>query len=59
MLRLGPLLVLVSLLLAGWARTPWAAVAGPLLAAALWSLDRRARQPAAPAPARRREQPTP
>jgi hypothetical protein len=54
-LRLGPLLVLVSLLLAGYARTPWAAVAGPFVAAALWGLDRRSTRPAEPAPARRRE----
>jgi hypothetical protein len=54
-LRLLPLLALVSLLLAGYGRSPWAAIAGPLVALALWGLDRQARRPGEPVPARRRE----
>lgn len=47
-------LVLVSGLLAGYGRSPWSWLAGPAVALVLWGLERMSRNPAAPAPARRR-----
>jgi hypothetical protein len=54
-LRYLPLLVLVSALLAAYGRSPWAALAGPVVVVMLVGLERVSRQPAAPAPPRRRD----
>jgi len=52
-IRLHPvlLLVLVTALLLGYGSHPWSWLAGPIAALALWSLDRKAHEPGAPAPA--------
>jgi hypothetical protein len=57
MARYFPLLVLVSALLAAYGRSTWSALAGPVVVAALVALERISRQPAPPAPARRRREP--
>jgi hypothetical protein len=59
--RLTPLFVLVAVtaLFLGYGNSPWSWLAGPVAALALWSLDRKAREPSAPAPARRHREPTP
>jgi hypothetical protein len=46
------ILVAVTPLLLVYGRFPFAWVAGPAAALGVWALDRKAREPAAPAPAR-------
>ena len=43
-------LVLVTPLLAGYGRFGWSWLAGPVAAAAIWALDRRAHAPLEPTP---------
>jgi hypothetical protein len=51
MIRPAPtvVLVLVTALLLGFGPYVWSWVAGPLAALAVWSLDRKAHEPGAPA----------
>jgi hypothetical protein len=58
--RLAPplVLVLVTALLLNYGRSSWSWVAGPVAALLLWSLELKAREPAAPAVARRPSAPT-
>jgi hypothetical protein len=61
-IRLAPVFVLiaVTMLLLGYGSHPWSWVAGPVAALAMWSLDRNAHKPGAPAPAHlRRRAPAP
>jgi hypothetical protein len=60
-IRLTPLcvLVLVTALLLGYGPYAWSWLAGPLAALAVWSLDRRAHEPAMPAPAHLSRAPAP
>ncbi|HEY8722585.1 MAG TPA: hypothetical protein VIL92_01850 [Gaiellaceae bacterium] len=53
MIRLAPVfvLVLVTALLFGYGSYAWSWLAGPIAALAVWSLDRNAHRPGAPAPA--------
>jgi hypothetical protein len=52
--RLAPslVLVLVTALLYGYGHHAWSWVGGPLAALGLWMLERKSREPSAPAPAR-------
>ena len=61
MIRFAPLFVLlvVTSLFLGYGRHPWSWVAGPIAALVVWSLDRWAREPGAPAPARAGREPAP
>ena len=53
-------LVLVTALFLGYGSHTWSWLAGPIAALALWSLDRNAHAPGAPAPAHlRRRTPAP
>ena len=49
--RCAPVVVLVAVtaLLLGYGRHPWSWVAGPIAALVVWSLDRKAHEPAEPA----------
>jgi len=59
--RASPWIILVSVTvpLGIYGRASWSWLVGPVTALALWSLDRHARRPARPAPARRRAKPAP
>ena len=61
MIRLAPVFVLVAVtaLLVGYGSYPWSWLAGPLAALAVWSLDRKAHKPGAPAPTHLRRAPAP
>jgi len=52
-IRLAPVFVLIAVttLLLGYGSYPWSWLAGPIAALAVWSLDRNAHRPGAPAPA--------
>jgi hypothetical protein len=61
-IRLAPVVVLivVTTLLLDYGRYPWSWLAGPIAAFGLWSLDRNAHKPEAPARERlRRRTPAP
>jgi hypothetical protein len=59
--RIAPLsvFVLVTTLLLAFGSYPWSWVAGPLAALALWSLDRKAREPVAGVRVRAQRAPAP
>jgi hypothetical protein len=61
-IRLAPVVVLivVTTLLLGYGKHPWSWLGGPIAALVVWSLDRNAHKPEAPARARlRRRTPAP
>jgi hypothetical protein len=52
-------LVLVTILLLGYGAHAWSWLAGPIAAAVVWSLGRKAQEPASPSPARVGRAPAP
>jgi len=52
--RIAPVVVLVAVtaLLLGYGRHPWSWLAGPIAAVVVWSFDRKAHEPSAPAASR-------
>jgi hypothetical protein len=60
-IRLTPLVVLVpvTVLLLGYGPYTWSWLAGPVAGLFVWGLERKAHEPAAPAPAHLRGEPAP
>ena len=59
--RLAPSLVLLSVtaLLLFYGQHPWSWLGGPIASLFVWSLDRKAHEPSAPAPGHIGREPTP